>query len=305
MANLRNGFISRTDIATLADSEGLKFDDEDRISVLEAMQSIDVQACPGSGKTTLIAAKLILLAKKWPFSDRGICVLSHTNIAKDEIVERLKKSKTPEVQRLLSYPHFIGTFQEFAGKFLAFPQLRSVGIDIKCVDTDICVDLIYSTISQRTRSYIDRKNNFSNVLYDFSIEYGEGKLSIKVPTFNGESTSNSYKNLRAAKEKLIGDGHLFYRDVYVFAQMLLSKNPAALGALRKRFPCVFIDEMQDTQKFQDELINKIFPQGDPKVIIQRFGDPDQAIFHGVGNELPNESFNGKTADRMDFVIHNS
>ena len=305
MANPFNGLISKEEISVLAHSEGLNFDDEERISILETMRSIDVQACPGSGKTTLIAAKLILLAKKWPLSDQGICVLSHTNVAKDEIIERLKKSKTLEAQRLLSYPHFIGTIQEFAGKFVAFPSLRSEKIEINYVDTDMCVDLIYSKISHGTRAYIDRKSQFSNVLYDFDTSYNDGKFSIKVPTFGSNHTSQSYKELHAVRLKLITDGYLFYRDVFTFAQMALSENSVVPAALRRRFPCVFVDEMQDTQKLQDELLCGIYPLDDPNVIIQRFGDPDQAIFNGTGSDEANESFNGKLAADMDYVVHKS
>ena len=67
MPNPLEGLITRQDISNIAESEKLILDDEDRLSVLESMRSMDVQACPGSGKTTLIAAKLILLAEKWPF----------------------------------------------------------------------------------------------------------------------------------------------------------------------------------------------------------------------------------------------
>lgn len=296
--------IKREDIDQLSQSEGLSFDD-DRIAILESMQSIDVQACPGSGKTTLIAAKLMLLAKKWSLSGQGICVLSHTNVAKDEIIERLKQSKTPEAQRLLSYPHFIGTIQEFVGKFLAFPCLRSNQIDINHVDTDACVELIASKISPATKAYVDRKSQFSNVLYDFDLKYEDGVLSCNVPTFNGESTSNSYRDLKNVRVELIKNGHLFYRDVFTFAQIALAKNTNLASITQKRFPFVFIDEMQDTQKFQDELLCQIFPLDKTNVIVQRFGDPDQAIFHGIANEESNESFNGKQADDMDFVVNKS
>ena len=50
----------------------------------------DVQACPGSGKTTMVAAKLLILANKWNRPYQGVCVLTHTNVAKNEIIERLK-----------------------------------------------------------------------------------------------------------------------------------------------------------------------------------------------------------------------
>ena len=69
--------------------EDLNFDDAERRSALLENGSRDFNAVPGSGKTSLLAAKLLLLAKKWPYARRGICVLSHTNVARDEIAQRL------------------------------------------------------------------------------------------------------------------------------------------------------------------------------------------------------------------------
>ena len=66
----------------------VKFDDERR-QILKHMESTDIQAFPGSGKTTVLVAKLAILAKKWPYTDKGICVLSHTNVARDEIEGRI------------------------------------------------------------------------------------------------------------------------------------------------------------------------------------------------------------------------
>lgn len=75
------------------------------------MDSVDIQAFPGSGKTTILVAKLAILAKKWTYSNVGICVLSHTNVAREEIEERL--GNTEIGRKLLSYPHFIGTEHSF------------------------------------------------------------------------------------------------------------------------------------------------------------------------------------------------
>ncbi len=303
--NLLNGLITEDDIACLARDESLVFEDADRISILKATNSIDVQACPGSGKTTLIAAKLMLLAKKWPYEDRGMCILSHTNVAKDEIINRLKKSKTIESQNLLAYPHFIGTIQEFVGKYVAFPFIRSDGTKINLVDTEVCVDLIRSKLKPNTLTYIDKKSPRSNALYNFNLVLCSGKIMIEVPTFPKASPSASYKDLHTIKNSLLSDGYFFYRDVFVYAQKALFKSAFLAPILQRRFPMVFIDEMQDTQKFQDDLLCKIFPiQGD-NLSVQRFGDPDQAIFHGTSSEETNVSFNSKSTQSMDFVIHKS
>jgi len=82
-----------------------------RLGVLRANATLDVEACPGSGKTTLLVAKLAILARHWKAAERGICVLSHTNAARREIERKL--GATSEGQRLLSYPHYVGTIHGF------------------------------------------------------------------------------------------------------------------------------------------------------------------------------------------------
>lgn len=100
--------ITELDLEALATlTPDLNFEDDDRRAVLLENQSRDINAAPGSGKTTVLAAKLLILARKWEAARSGICVLSHTNVARDEIQRRLGKSI--EGSRLLTYPHFIGT----------------------------------------------------------------------------------------------------------------------------------------------------------------------------------------------------
>ncbi len=317
MANLLNGLISEGDIAAIAQSESLNLDDDGRISILEAMRSIDVQACPGSGKTTLIAVKLILLAKKWPLSSQGICVLSHTNVAKDEIIERLKKSKTLEAQRLLSYPHFIGTIQEFTNRFLALPRIRSNGVNDVTVDNDEYVRLANKLLEQNQFIWLrgtlnglgsdDMKDGFLRETCRLISEDGISVNISKTPRAwrQAANLERAKQALNELKNYLDMRGYYLYRDMYTYAQLVCNENSNLCKSLSVRFPCVFIDEMQDTQKFQDKLLRNIFPLDDSEIIVQRFGDPDQAIFHGIGSEEPNDSFNEKLGKDMDFVIHKS
>ena len=67
--------------------EGKTFDEERR-SFIRDLNTLDLQAVPGSGKTTALLAKLVILEKHMPLkSGRGILVISHTNAAVDEIKE--------------------------------------------------------------------------------------------------------------------------------------------------------------------------------------------------------------------------
>ena len=297
--------ISDADIDELEQSEGWVFDEERR-NILKSLDTIDVQACPGSGKTTLIAAKLILLAQKWPNQASGICVLSHTNVAKNEIVNRLKNSKAKEAQTLLSYPHFIGTLQEFAGKYIAFPSMRSEGVSINAVDDEVCVQKMQSRLRRGTKTYLSKKGGLPDVLFGFKLNFSDGDLQFQVPGFKAKSDSPSYSDLLSVRTDLLCEGYMFFHDVFAIAMLEVSSNQTLNRHLRQRFALVFIDEMQDTQAHQDNLISSIFCSGDEESKVQRFGDPDQAIFNGMSTgEVANTSYNDKSRDEMHFVIDRS
>ena len=103
--NITNRDIEWTERLLLPD--GCHFNDERR-AFIRCAGSCDVVACPGSGKTTALLAKLLILATRMPFPDgRGVCVLTHTNVAIDQI----KGSAVAVSEVLFRHPNFFGTIQ--------------------------------------------------------------------------------------------------------------------------------------------------------------------------------------------------
>ena len=87
------------------------------------LDSLHLVACPGSGKTTALIAKLLIIARHLPLAgNRGVCILTHTNVAVEQIRTRVGLLG----QSLFSYPNFCGTFQSFVGKFLGYPAYQEV-----------------------------------------------------------------------------------------------------------------------------------------------------------------------------------
>src|SRR5690606_4597566 len=78
------------DVEWICSVMGLREFDQSRQDFLRKTTTLDVSACPGSGKTTLIVAKLAIMARKWPHRTKGVCVLSHTNAAREQIQRRLR-----------------------------------------------------------------------------------------------------------------------------------------------------------------------------------------------------------------------
>jgi superfamily I DNA/RNA helicase len=309
--------ITDDNIDELGSSLGLDFSDLPRRNLLKSIQSIDVQACPGSGKTTLVAAKLILLSKSWPFRHRGICALSHTNVAKDEIIASLARSGVLAAQSLLRYPHFIGTIQEFVNRYLALPSLRSAGHSHIVVDNDQYADAGLMLLSQqnyfanRIRGSFGDETMQRSFLSRTYLTVGDAGLVANpsaLPAVWSQQANyqRALTDLNRFKQRIANKNIFLYRDMYSQAHVALQQTRALSRTISKRFPMLFLDEMQDTQKFQDELLRDAFGIGaEGGSIVQRFGDPDQAIFHGVDGEEPNESFNEKMRDEMDHVLDGS
>lgn len=245
-----------------------------RLDVLRSNASIDVSACPGSGKTTLLVAKLAILAKRWTSPSAGICVLSHTNVARLEIENRLGAS--PAGRSILSYPHFIGTIHGFVNQFVALPWLRSQGIDVVAIDDDICLRRRLHKLPHAQRTRVTESKRGEDLLriqdagYDLgNIRWGNGTLGKQTPT---------YQAFVAACRTTTEEGFFCHDDMMIWAGQALDQNPNLRGAVRKRFPMLFLDEVQDNSEIQSQLLRRLFVEGDEPVVRQRFGDMNQAIY---------------------------
>lgn len=264
------------DLALLSQlTPDLDFSDAERRAALLENGSRDFNAVPGSGKTSLLAAKLLLLARKWPHANKGICVLSHTNVARDEIVRRL--SGTTEGARLLAYPHFIGTIHAFVNQFLAMPTLRALNMPVDVIDDEVFAARALSRLQggqySQLRGWLNYqpkgKSIVSELYYkgaDRNLMSGAGKL----PSLSSPSGAQ----LAALKARLTNAGVFRHRDMFAYALAGLQSHPALLDVVHRRFPMVFVDEMQDTSWEQEDVLNRLF---DGKAVMQRFGDVDQKI----------------------------
>ena len=257
------------------------FDDE-RIAFIKNFETIDLQAVPGSGKTTALLAKLLILERCLPFKDgSGILVISHTNAAVNEIKNRIGKY----CPKLFSYPNFVGTIQSFVDQFLAVPyyvickKKKPVRIDegiyLERFDYKYPRNLKFGLekrLSAKYKSFItELAVNKENKLIHFN-SYEE----LSIP--NASNTTDTYKQLVETKKYLLDNGFLNYNDGYFLASRYLQKFPKIKTFLQKRFRFVFVDEMQDMEKHQHDLLEGLFSCDE--LVYQRIGDKNQAIYSG-------------------------
>lgn len=274
--------------------------DEERIKFIKKMDSGDLLAVPGSGKTTALRAKLYCMAQNLPLGDeRGILAISHTNVA----VEELRNKLQAHCPQLFEYPNFVGTIQDFVDTFLALPYyIYKYQQKVDIIDADryeqVCVSLMNKPGAES--AYLSGKlqygKDYKQIRFGLD-ENGErylkqgingGKVEIPVAAkwiregTVAEQTAKMERFLNRIKEAIMKYGILHFDDCYYLAEKYIHECPDIINILRKRFAYVFVDEAQDMQTHQLSIIDTCF--NCDTVTLQRIGDPNQTIFDGFSIE---------------------
>ncbi|MBA3664353.1 MAG: UvrD-helicase domain-containing protein [Bacteroidetes bacterium] len=280
---------------------GMYFNEE-RVDYIKCFDTVDLQAVPGSGKTTALLAKLLILEHKLPFEDgSGILVLSHTNAAVDEI-----KRKLGNCSKIFSYPNFIGTIQSFVDEFLARPFYQmKFKKRIYRIDNEIYAEMVDRYMGRNLKGFaLQVGKNAKYFMMGFSCQYSfrlkdrNGDI-ILVKSINGDELqivkprqTRNYVDFTQAEKDGIKQwlikfkitimeeaGALHYDDAYFLAERYLNTFPKLKEVIQKRFSFVFVDEMQDMDNHQYDLLERLFyDEGASPAVIQRIGDKNQAIY---------------------------
>ena len=278
--------------------------DRERRDFIRNLDTIDLQAVPGSGKTTALLAKLLILDRHLPFADgAGVLVISHTNAAIDEIRDRIGS----RCSNLFRYPNFVGTIQSFVNEFLAVPYYANRFNKAPLRIEDGIYDQRFSCPPFKIRDFTDEENRnarrylmASKKAIRWSMENGKAVLTdgyggkaIDFSKPRGNTKPQNYADWNEAERARVGAwvsafkalilkaGYLCYDDAYFLASLSLRKNPLAGELLQRRFTYVFVDEMQDMEQHQHDLLEEAFMVSPcSRSTYQRIGDKNQAIFEG-------------------------
>lgn len=270
--------------------------DEERRDFIKCLETVDLEAVPGSGKTTTLLAKLLVLERHLSTDTRrGVLLISHTNAAVDEIRNRIG-GVCPNV---FSYPNYVGTIQSFVDRFLAIPSyVNELGFRPGRIDADTYnaeISRRFPTLHQGVKNWVERNKGgqdpeglVQNLRFDSELNLTNG-LGGKV-LLKSASKSGTYKTLAGLKMSLLRSGILHFEDVFWFAEKLLHDDAQLKRLLQLRFSFVFVDEMQDMAPHQHGILETAFgPDSGADSVFQRIGDTDQAIFGG-NNMVDTESW---------------
>ncbi len=278
---------------------GCDFNNPNQRAFLSSIVSCDVQAAPGNGKTTLLVAKLALLSRCWESRAQGVCVISHTNAAREEVEKKLAAHSAASV--FLGYPHFIGTVTAFLDRYIALPYLRGLGWSVHRIDDEVFAAVAGSKWRSKGAlcAYAEARNGVNR----HSLEQSFVPKLALAPTFVCDSgvapqrlgIRQRYRQpgpdtapgraLEELKAELVNDGYYRFCDLTALAVQALEQCPGLVERIRRRFPLVLLDEAQDTNGEQLALLNHLFGAG---VAYQRLGDQNQTLYED--EDLPPDDY---------------
>lgn len=262
---------------------------EEQNKCLEAEGRVIVKACPGSGKTYIVANKLLSYINHWENYHQGVAVLSFTNVASDEIVDRANSIEN--CLGKLSYPHFVGTVDSFINEFIVLRYGHLYTFDR--VRPQISLSDNWKIPYRYWRTECHRNGCVENIEqfhYGLDNKFYKGKDLVHC-VLHGKAKElpcQQYKKMLAKKNIV------FQNESAYFAYKLLSKNPIIATAIAERFPIIIIDEAQDTSEEQMSVFDLLVGSGLKSIFL--VGDSDQAIYEWR-NANP-ECFIKKTSENL-------
>jgi DNA helicase II / ATP-dependent DNA helicase PcrA len=236
-----------------------KLNEYQRDAVLDGSQACIVNANVGSGKTTVLIAKIIYLHYAKGISYKDMIVLTFTNKAANEIKERLISSDSSVTEEELSG---FGTFHSVALSLLRNRlSLEKLGYrkDFLVIEPEEELDIALQII-QGEKLQIKYKNRLIKRLEEAMLIQKEEE---KVSKFNDDI----FKLVKMLKEEKIKQNKMTFSDLLEMANTLLEDSQ-----LQPKW--IIIDEVQDCDKLQLNFIHilkgvntRLFAVGDPNQVI--------------------------------------
>ena len=243
---------------------------DEQVNFLNASGNIVLHACPGSGKTSVVAQKLMQYIAEWSRTHQGVAVLSFTNVASEEIENHIRKLKPDGF--IIDYPHYVGTLDSFINHFILL-RFGYLLLESSQRPTIAFKDLYSLPFHWRNECY---KNGCVDGISEFRWDMNGSLLRNKNPINCSVGAYGQNLPCYRYKKMLLKKGLVFQSEVSGLAYWLLRDYPQITKALAARFPVIILDEAQDTSVEQMAIIDLINQAGAESIFL--VGDPDQSIY---------------------------
>lgn len=245
-----------------------------------------VSACPGSGKTRALTARIAKGVSELSSRTEKVLALTFTNRAAEELRSRIESNHTYDHNKL-----WAGTIHSFALDWIIKPYAA------------------YLDLTKNGYSIVDEYES-KRILSSLKKECGVGvydDVNTKLDRFG--KAYNKSKSAEAALEKyhhfLKINKKIDFDQILYLAFLIVSGRKEVSLTLCSLFPLICIDEAQDVSDLQYAILSGIYGGGHTKPKLFIVGDVNQAIYTNIGavsrnvDEL-NVEFDGANLKLFEF-----
>ncbi|MGH2697726.1 MAG: ATP-dependent helicase, partial [Actinomycetota bacterium] len=258
----------------------------------------------GSGKTAVMAARIVWLIENQSYAPTQILGLTFTNKAAEELQERVRNALTVGGEHRVD-DITVQTYNAFAAAIVrdhgllvdVEPQAGLLSdaqqwqLVLNCIDDLPPFDAIeLRTPGSIVRSTLALASSLSDHIVSTSsvLAADERTLTSQDATRDMRETAAKRKELCAAVDAYVRAKHEFERidfgDQVIKAVAVLEDHPHIQESYVERYPIVLLDEYQDTNVAQRRMLQALTRGGDSVTAV---GDARQAIFAWRGATMYN------------------
>ena len=268
-----------------------------------------VLAGAGTGKTSVMAERVLWLIDKEKIEPNQILGLTFTNKAAIELRNRIRENLKKKIDYTLE-PEVL-TYHSFALRILNdFGLLIGLDSDLIPVSETTRASLAYKTVinTKINLNFLDKSpKRIAQQIILLDNQMSEHDLDLEKIIQNAKELKNEIylsKQTKILKDidivieqrielaKLVNEfrnnkqlEHVIdFADQMRFALQIVKTNDQVKDKLREEFKAVLLDEYQDTSVIQRLFLSQIFDKGHPVTAV---GDPLQAIYGWRGASVAN------------------
>lgn len=225
--------------------------------------NVFVTACPGSGKTRALTARIANAAQNIEGSSEKVLGLTFTNRAAEEIQSRIEAFEGVDNEKV-----WIGTIHAFALEWIIRP--------------------FAGYIPQAKHGFeLADEYEVEKILGELKQENGMGHFDTINTAYTKQGlviNSNPTAKLVEIRfrEILVEKRKIDFDQILYFSYQLLTSRPDIAITLGYIFRSICVDEVQDTQELQYAILSCIHNQSSRKPNFFIVGDENQAIYQSIG-----------------------
>lgn len=230
-------------------------------------------AVPGSGKTTVMVARMGYMIYCKSIAPENILAITYTKSAKNDIKQRFADKFDAATASRLSIRTINSLCEQIINRYVQMFNRKRFTL-LKDNEQIAIIKSIYAKLTR------DQFPHEADIIEAQTIISYIKNMMLTTPELRAEylPADSIYEEFYLQYTQLLtAQQRMDYDDQLVFAKLFLEKRPQLLAEFQAQYQYICVDEAQDTSKIQHEIIrilaskhNNIFMVGDEDQSIYRF-----------------------------------